>query len=49
MDIVRLALLWSLLMMYERPSLFFSFSQPSDIYCRVAEVFLMGKLMERRL
>ncbi|KAH7724111.1 Skp1 related (ubiquitin ligase complex component) protein 18-like protein [Aphelenchoides avenae] len=46
-DIVRLALLWSLLMMYERPSLFFSFSQPSDIYCRVAEVFLMGPEMFR--
>jgi hypothetical protein len=46
-DIVRLALLWSLLLFYERPSLFVAFSQPSDIYCRIAEIFLMGPEMFR--
>uniref|UniRef100_A0A915E7K7 RNA polymerase II-associated protein 1 N-terminal domain-containing protein n=1 Tax=Ditylenchus dipsaci TaxID=166011 RepID=A0A915E7K7_9BILA len=41
-EIVSLALLWSIMLILERPTLFFSFSQPSDIYCRMAEIFLIG-------
>ncbi|KAI1726246.1 RNA polymerase II-associated protein 1 [Ditylenchus destructor] len=44
-EIVSLALLWSVLLMSERPTVFFSFSQPSEVFCRLAEIFLTGPII----
>ncbi|KAK0427791.1 hypothetical protein QR680_010428 [Steinernema hermaphroditum] len=41
-DIVQLALLWSLLMFTERETLFYLTTQPNDVYVRLGEIFLMG-------
>jgi len=42
LEIVQLALLWSTLLLFERPTLFQSFSSPSDVYCRLSEIYKMG-------
>uniref|UniRef100_A0A8R1IAS4 RPAP1_N domain-containing protein n=1 Tax=Caenorhabditis japonica TaxID=281687 RepID=A0A8R1IAS4_CAEJA len=41
-EIVRLALLWTLLLFTERKSAFFAFAQPNDFYVHLAEVYLIG-------
>ncbi|VDM50041.1 unnamed protein product [Toxocara canis] len=41
--VVRLCLLWTLLMMTERGSLFHACNKPEDVYVRLAEVFLIGR------
>uniref|UniRef100_A0A915PKS9 RNA polymerase II-associated protein 1 N-terminal domain-containing protein n=1 Tax=Setaria digitata TaxID=48799 RepID=A0A915PKS9_9BILA len=40
--IVRLTLFWTLLVMIERPTLYYAFSSPGEIYVRLAEIFMMG-------
>ncbi|VDM68855.1 unnamed protein product, partial [Strongylus vulgaris] len=42
-EIVRLALLWTLLLHDERLTAFLAFADPNDIYVRLAEVLLVGK------
>ncbi|CAJ0604332.1 unnamed protein product [Cylicocyclus nassatus] len=42
-DIVRLALLWTLLLHDERLTAFLAFADPNDIYVRLAEVLLIGR------
>lgn len=44
---VALALLWSTLLMWERPSLFGGFAHPGECYCRLAELFLLGERVYR--
>ncbi|KAK6050908.1 RPAP1-like protein, partial [Cooperia oncophora] len=41
-DIVRLALLWTLLLHDERLTAFLAFAEPNDVYVRLAEVLLIG-------
>ncbi|CAI2350155.1 unnamed protein product [Caenorhabditis sp. 36 PRJEB53466] len=41
-EIVRLALLWTLLLFEERKSAFFAFAQPNDFYVHLAETYLIG-------
>ncbi|VDD94399.1 unnamed protein product [Enterobius vermicularis] len=40
--VVRIALLWTVLLMSERPSLFQAFTSPRDTYVRISEIFLIG-------
>ncbi|KAL3990597.1 RPAP1-like N-terminal family protein [Acanthocheilonema viteae] len=40
--IVRLSLFWTLLVMVERPTLYYAFATPSEIFVRLAEIFIMG-------
>ncbi|KHJ96760.1 RPAP1-like protein [Oesophagostomum dentatum] len=42
-DIVRLALLWTLLLHDERLTAFLAFADPNEIYVRLAEVLLVGR------
>lgn len=42
LEIVRLALLWTLLLHDEKPTAFFAFANPNDTYVRLAEVLLIG-------
>jgi len=42
LEIVQLALLWSTMLLITRPTLFQSFSSPSDAYCRLSEIYTMG-------
>jgi len=39
-EIVRLALLWTVLLVLEIPTLFHTFTQPSEFYCRLCEIYL---------
>ncbi|CAJ0569570.1 unnamed protein product, partial [Mesorhabditis spiculigera] len=41
-EIVRLALLWTLLLFSERPTLFHTMVDPNDLYVRLSETFLIG-------
>uniref|UniRef100_A0A914CWX4 RNA polymerase II-associated protein 1 N-terminal domain-containing protein n=1 Tax=Acrobeloides nanus TaxID=290746 RepID=A0A914CWX4_9BILA len=41
-EIARLSLMWAMLLMYERQTMFITLSQPNDVFIRVAEVFLIG-------
>lgn len=41
-EIVTLALLWSIMVMKEQPMLFGMVTEPDDFYCRIAEIFLIG-------
>uniref|UniRef100_A0A0N5AKL2 RPAP1_N domain-containing protein n=1 Tax=Syphacia muris TaxID=451379 RepID=A0A0N5AKL2_9BILA len=41
--VVRLSLLWSVLLLVKRPSLFRAFTSVQDTYIRLAEVFLISK------
>uniref|UniRef100_A0A1I8EF81 RPAP1_N domain-containing protein n=1 Tax=Wuchereria bancrofti TaxID=6293 RepID=A0A1I8EF81_WUCBA len=40
--IVRLSLFWTLLVMVERPTLYYAFATPGEIFVRLAEIFTMG-------
>ncbi|KAM3727666.1 RNA polymerase II-associated protein [Dirofilaria immitis] len=40
--VVRLSLFWTLLVMVERPTLYHAFATPSEIFVRLAEIFIMG-------
>ncbi|VDN91242.1 unnamed protein product [Brugia pahangi] len=40
--IVRLSLFWTLLVMVERPTLYYAFATPNEIFVRLAEIFTMG-------
>lgn len=42
-EIVTLALLWSIMVMKEQPMLFGMVTEPDDFYCRIAEIFLIGE------
>lgn len=42
--VVRIALLWTVLLMSERPSLFQAFTSPRDTYVRISEIFLIGNI-----
>ncbi|CAD6192785.1 unnamed protein product [Caenorhabditis auriculariae] len=44
-EIVRLALFWTLLLFEERKSAFLAFADPSEFLVRIAEVFLIGSEM----
>ncbi|EGT44595.1 hypothetical protein CAEBREN_30295 [Caenorhabditis brenneri] len=41
-EIIRLAVLWTLLLYSEKKSAFFAFAEPSDFYVRLSEVYLIG-------
>lgn len=41
--IVRLSLFWTLLIMVERPTLYYAFATPGEVFVRLAEIFIMGK------
>ncbi|VDL84221.1 unnamed protein product [Nippostrongylus brasiliensis] len=41
-EIVRLALLWTVLLHDERSTVFLAFAEPSSVYVRLAEVLLIG-------
>ncbi|VDP11607.1 unnamed protein product [Onchocerca flexuosa] len=40
--IVRLSLFWTLLIMVERPTLYYAFATPGEIFVHLAEIFIMG-------
>ncbi|CAG9538064.1 unnamed protein product [Cercopithifilaria johnstoni] len=40
--IVRLSLFWTLLIMVERPTFYYAFATPGEIFVRLAEIFIMG-------
>lgn len=42
-EIVRLALLWTLLLYEERPTAFLAFAEPNEVYVRLAEVLIIGR------
>lgn len=44
-EIVRLALLWTLLLYEERPTAFLAFAEPNEVYVRLAEVLIIGPEM----
>lgn len=43
MDIVQLALLFTVLLLEEQPRLFQLLFTPGQVYCHLAEVFLLGE------
>uniref|UniRef100_A0A1I7V6V6 RPAP1_N domain-containing protein n=1 Tax=Loa loa TaxID=7209 RepID=A0A1I7V6V6_LOALO len=40
--VVRLSLFWTLLVMVERPTLYYAFVTPGEVFVRLAEIFVMG-------
>uniref|UniRef100_A0A0R3RGJ7 RPAP1_N domain-containing protein n=1 Tax=Elaeophora elaphi TaxID=1147741 RepID=A0A0R3RGJ7_9BILA len=40
--VVRLSLFWTLLVMVERPTLYYAFATPGEVFVRLAEIFVMG-------
>uniref|UniRef100_A0A8R1XUW0 RPAP1_N domain-containing protein n=1 Tax=Onchocerca volvulus TaxID=6282 RepID=A0A8R1XUW0_ONCVO len=40
--VVRLSLFWTLLIMVERPTLYYAFATPGEIFVHLAEIFIMG-------
>lgn len=46
---MRLSLFWTLLVMVERPTLYYAFVTPSDVFVRLAEIFIMGKCYTENL
>jgi hypothetical protein len=45
-EIVELTLLWTVLLLREQPTYFnLVHGVPGDIYCRLAELYLLGKLL----
>lgn len=41
-EIVRLSLLWTVLLLTERASMFYAYAEPKEFYARLTEVFLLG-------